>query len=156
MDGRLARVLIAVCAVLCAGSVTVSAATPDPARPLLVADTEHVGTIDLYLFDQPGSQVRFSEQVGPRLVRLGDRTIAANTDATELPRAVVWRCHRRDRHFEAVAVRPDGSRHVARYTVRTPSCADRFALRVARWAPPGALVPLRVVDRWGLGNLSPS
>jgi hypothetical protein len=59
------------------------------------------------------------------------------------------------RRFGAVAKLPDGKIVYGSYSVRTPSCASRFRIQVPRQVKPGALVRVRVVDRWGTGAVKP-
>jgi hypothetical protein len=87
-------------------------------------------------------------------VRLGVRTAAPDA-ATTFKDAVTWRCARLFRRFEAASTLPDGTTATGAYSIRTPSCATRFALRVPRRLVPGSRGTIRVVDRWGNGGVSP-
>lgn len=147
-SGRLLLVLVALPAPAPAGA---RAAGPEP---LLYADTDQIGTIGLYAFELPGSQVRFYERAGGDRRLLGVRVVPAMA-ITDRLYAGRWRCARRLRRFEAVVRRADGTTHRARYSVRTPPCAQRLWLRAPRRAAPGSLVSVRVRDAWRLGDVAP-
>ncbi len=97
----------------------------------------------------------YFECVGDRAQHLGAARTAPGTP-TILRDATTWSCHRPNRRFVSTAPRADGSLGVGVYSVRTMSCAQRFELRVARRASPGARVRVRVVDRWGIGGIRPT
>lgn len=147
---RIAVLLAGICAALAAAAAPVAGAD----EPFLAADTTHIGTIDLYFLGGPGTRVRFYERVGAEQVVLGDAIVPDDQDAVRLPRATTWRCDRLTRRFEAFAVRADGSVTGGSYDVRTPPCRERLEIAAPRSASPGALIPVVVRDRWGLGGLA--
>jgi hypothetical protein len=122
--------------------------------PLISADTNRLGHIDLYLGDVQGTTGRFFEKVGGHRVPVGQVTVDGPAPA-HLVDALTWSCTRRTRNLVADVVHPDGSTASATTAVRTPSCSDRLAIAAPRSAPPGALVTVGVIDRWGLGDVSP-
>lgn len=151
--------LLVVLVVLGLVPVAAAGAQPQPqppAPPYLTADTERPGQVDLYLFDVPGTRVRFYERVHRRLVALGEATVAEGTTAVRILGATTWRCDRRTRSFRALAEHPDGTVAPASFAVRTPSCRDRLRLVAPRRAPPGSLVGVTVRDTWRLGDVNPS
>ena len=137
-----------------------SAQTPSPPGGpttelhFFAADTTEPGVISLFFFGAEGARVVFFEKVGDRLDRLGSSR-APSGEATALKAAVVWRCARLVRHFEATSTLPDGTLARGAYSVRTPSCASRFFLSVPRRIATGERAKVRVVDRWGNGGVSP-
>ncbi|HEY0344962.1 MAG TPA: hypothetical protein VGC59_09955 [Solirubrobacteraceae bacterium] len=155
MIGLLARscVLLGVLAVLL-GAPVARAEAPEPEVHFFAADTSEAGVISLFFFGAEGAPVVYYERVGSRLERLGTRASPAGTP-TQLENAVTWRCARLVRHFEATSTLPDGTRATGAYSVRTPSCATRFALGVPRRLAAGELGRIRVADRWGNGGVSP-
>jgi lysophospholipase L1-like esterase len=62
--------------------------------------------------------------------------------------AAAWRCDRLDRTFTATASYPDGSTSTATTSIRTPSCAKRFALSLR---PLRGRIRVAISDRWKLG-----
>ncbi|MBA3748775.1 MAG: DUF459 domain-containing protein, partial [Solirubrobacterales bacterium] len=70
--------------------------------------------------------------------------------------ATTWSCDRRDRHFVATGTRPGGGLALATFSVRTPSCARRFELGAPRRIGVGAVVRVRIADRWAIGAITPS
>ncbi len=64
-----------------------------------------------------------------------------------------WRCDRLERRFVATAPQPDGSTVTRDFPVRTPSCAQRLEMAVPARVPPGRRVPVRVRDRWQIGDV---
>ena len=127
---------------------------PAPEVHFFAADTTVAGVISLDFFGARGAPVVFYERVGDRRVRLGVRTSPPDT-ATQFKDAVVWRCDRRFRRFEATSTLPDGTKSIGSYSIRTPSCATRFSLGVPRRLAPGARGSIRVADRWGNGGVTP-
>jgi hypothetical protein len=138
------------------GAEVARAEAPGPRSEVhfFAADTTEAGVISLDFFGAKGAPVIFYERVGDRRVRLGRRTSPPDT-ATTFKDAVTWRCDRLFRRFEAASNLPDGTHATGAYSIRTPSCATRFALGVPRRVAPGARGSIRVVDRWGNGDVSP-
>lgn len=124
-----------------------------PVVRFFAADTSQAGVISLHFFGAQGARVTFYERVGSTRTRLG--ASRSSTDQTRLLDAVVWRCARLLRRFEARATLPDGRRAVGAYSVRTPSCKTRLALEVPRRVRRGAVGRIRVRDRWSNGAVSP-
>ena len=121
----------------------------------LVADATKPGVIDLLFFNAKGARVVFYECVGERLERIAARRVPAETQPTMLAAAATWSCDRLVRSFAAFATLPDGTPALGTYSVRTASCANRFALSVPRRVRPGGLLRVRVADRWGIGGIRP-
>ena len=141
-----------------AGSVTGRLAPLDPrlTAPVtngMAADTSRIGLIDLAFVDAAGSSVEFLERIGDRLVRVG--TAQSDQLVTVLLSATTWSCDRTERRFVATATRPDGSLALAGFSVRTPSCATRFELTAPRRLDPGEVARVKIVDRWGIGKVTP-
>ena len=130
------------------------APAPAPEVHFFAADTSEAGVISLLFFGAEGAPVVYYERIGDRLERLGERTSPPGTPTT-FKDAVTWRCARLVRRFEATSTLPDGTRATGAYSVRTPSCATRFALGVPRRLAAGGRGRIRVVDRWGNGGVSP-
>ncbi len=156
--------LAAVAAVACGGGFAHAAAPKAPpvdpcATPTdsnyLVADATKPGTIDLLFYNAKGARVVFFECVGDRLKRLGARRAAPEVGPTTFEDAAAWSCDRLARRFAAVAILPDGTIAFGSYSVRTTSCASRFELSAPRRMKPGAKSRVRVVDRWGIGDIRP-
>jgi len=137
-----------------APAVAVTACEPAPITNFLAADATKPGVIDLYFFGANGRRVHFFECVDGGLRKLGSARASAN-DPTLLKDATAWRCDRLTRRFVASATLPDGSRATGSYSVRTGSCAKRFDIGVPRRAKRGAVVRVRIVDRWGIGGIRP-
>jgi hypothetical protein len=155
------RILPRSCAALAALAVLLGAAVARAAAPatapevhFFAADATEAGVISLVFFGAEGAPVIYYERVGDRLQRLGTRTSPAATPTT-FEDAVTWRCARLVRRFEATSTLPDGTLATGAYSVRTPSCATRFALGVPRRLAAGGRGRIRVVDRWGNGGVSP-
>ena len=153
---------MALVAVAC-GGVAHAAAPPglpvDPCQTpvdnnYLVADATGSGVIDLIFFNAKGARVLFYECLDDKLVRLGAKR-AAPANPTVFEDATTWSCERPTRHFSAAAVLPDGTLALGSYSVRTASCANRFELDAPRSVKPGARARVRVVDRWGIGDVRP-
>ncbi len=128
-------------------------AAPGTVTNFLYADASKEGVIDLF-FDAPGSRVVYFEKVGANLKRLG-ATQSAPGAQTIFHEATSWSCVRLVRSFHAAATLPDGTPAIGDYSLRTPSCADRFDVTVPRRVAPGKVGRVRVVDRWGIGGLRP-
>ena len=153
----LPRWCFALAAMLALLGVAVAVAdAPAPAEEVhfFAADTTEAGVISLDFFGARGAPVAFFERVGNRRVPLGVRTSAPDTPTT-FKDAVTWRCGRLFRRFEATSTLPDGTHAIGAYSIRTPSCATRFALGVPRRLAPGERGSIRVADRWGNGGVSP-
>ena len=99
--------------------------SPTPTQP---------GIIGLVFYNAQNARVVFFECVGDRLKRLGAERSGSASTATRLP---------------------DGTIAFGSCSVRTPSCARRFELDVPRRVKPGAKARVRVLDRWGIGGISP-
>jgi hypothetical protein len=125
-----------------------------PEVHFFAADTTEAGVISLDFFGAQGAPVVFFERLDGKRVRLGVRTSAPDT-ATTFKDAVVWRCDRLFRRFEATSTLPDGTKAIGDYSIRTPSCATRLQLGVPRRLAVGGRGSIRVVDRWGNGGVSP-
>jgi hypothetical protein len=164
----LAASLLAPAALAAVGAATAqtATATADPGCPLvadnihLIADATQPGVISLRFYDAGSERVVFMECLGTQTKRLGARRNPPGTPKdfatpTRFDDAVTWSCERRTRRFSAYAKLPDGSLEVGTYSVRTPSCANRFQMQVPRRVAPGSTAPIRIVDRWGIGGLRP-
>lgn len=150
--------VVAVAAVVLCAAVARAGAQESSPRPaaevhFFAADTTQAGVISLFFFGAQGAPVHFYEHVGDTLVALG--TLSSATDPTEMKDAVNWRCDRRVRKFSATSTLAGGTLALGAYSVRTPSCATRFALGVPRRVRPGAVGRIRVIDRWGNGGATP-
>ena len=121
----------------------------------MAADASRIGLITLTFVGAQGATVDFLERIGDRLVRVGTSAAASDDPVTALVDATTWSCDRTERRFVATATLPGGEEALAVYGVRTPSCAQRFELAAARRAAPDALVRVRIVDRWGIGEIAP-
>jgi len=146
---------------LCAG---VAHGAAPPSRPSSCAPgpiatffaTTRLGVIDLHLFGARGAPVTFFECVGGRAVTLGRRTAPPDAQMTSMSAATTWRCGRLVRRFAATATLADGSTVHSAHAIRTRSCAQRFDLDVPRRLAPGSLARVRVIDRWGVGEVGAS
>jgi hypothetical protein len=141
-----------------APATAAAACARPPADNHLAAVAIETGVISLYFYKAQGARVYFFECVDGRPERLGSGRIApdpATDPATKLMDATTWSCDRLVRRFAAVATLPDGSLALGAYSVRTRSCAQRFELRVPRRVAPGRVARVRVVDRWGIGDIRP-
>ena len=118
------------------------------------ADATQEGVISLFL-DAPGARVVYYERIGARLQRLG-ATRSPPGGQTVFREATTWSCVRLVRRFFAQATLSDGTRVEGNTDVRTRSCAERFDIVVPRSAATGRVVRIRVVDRWGIGGITPS
>jgi len=126
-----------------------------PITNFLAADATQPGVISLVFFGARGAPVEFYECVrGSTLTPLG-RIASSPDEGGTLRDATTWDCDRPSRDFRARAVLPDGTPVAGAYAVRTGSCASRFELRVPRRVAPGAVGRIRIVDRWGLGDVRP-
>ena len=125
-----------------------------PLLPWLVAATQHTGHIDLYVFGEDRTSAKLYERLGDQRSYLGEGVVQAPGTAFRVLDVATWRCDRRTRRFEADAVKPDGSPATVRFSVRTPPCRDRFAIRVRRSGTGPMAVDVR--DRWKLGDVAPT
>ena len=159
---RVACVWIVALAALLPGAVAhaelpaVIAANPcagAPATASLALTTNRTGLIDIYYFRPLGLPVAFYECVGGRALALGNLPSAAGSDRTVLFGAAAWSCERPTRHFAATTPAPGGLIALGTASVRTRSCASRFALEAPDRLARGKLASVRVVDRWDLGNM---
>jgi len=153
----LAITLLALVLSLAPAAIVQAAASTDPcaapaASQYLAANASETGVINLIFFDAEGSPVVFSECVRGRLRRVGTATSAPNT-MTQL--TTTWSCVRNVRRFLATTTLPSGNVAAGAFSVRTPSCAQRFELNAPRRVKPGASARIRVVDRWGIGGIRP-
>ncbi len=143
------------------GNITSRLAPLDPrlTSPVthgMAADASEIGLLTLTAVDMD-PPVRFYERVDDRLTRLGTGIpIPGGERLRRLRDATTWSCDRRDRRFVATGRRPDGGLALATFSVRTPSCARRFALTTPRRVAVGAVVRVRIADRWALGAITPS
>jgi hypothetical protein len=112
----------------------------------LSASRHETGYITLRLHAEPGITVALQEEGGAQ------RSLTPTTADTTLKRFATWRCDQRTRTFVA---RQAGSAD-AHAVVHTPSCAHRLVLVAPRRARAGALLRLRLRDRWHLGDLAAS
>lgn len=157
LTGLLVTVAWAAC--LAPGPARAAEGVPDPCAPItgeaapLHLNTQRTGLVDLHFFLAAGDPVRYFECLPGRAVPLGVRS-APGAAITSLPAAVPWSCDRVERHFAAYATRPDGSVSRGLASVRTGSCARRFALEVPAVAQRGTRVAARIVDRWGIGGIT--
>jgi hypothetical protein len=144
-----------------AGTTTSRLAPLDPrlTSPVtngMAADASQIGLLTLTAVDM-AAPVRFLERVDDRLTPLGTAVALPGEERLMQVRdATTWSCDRRDRRFVATATRPGGGLALATFSVRTPSCARRFELSTPRRVAVGAVVRVRVADRWALGAITPS
>ena len=144
-----------------AGAVTSRLAALDPrlTGPVtngMGADATQIGLISLVAVDMV-APVTFFERVGDRLAPLGTGTaLPGDPRLALLKDATSWSCDRQVRNFVAAGTRHDGGLALATYSVRTPSCLDRFELSVPRRVAAGKVASVRIKDRWALGAITPS
>ncbi len=148
---RLLLALLAYSAAILAMAPVASAQTA--ATTALAADATQQGVISLLFGGAGGSPVQFYERIGDQRKLLGSARSAANT-VTVFEDATTWSCDRLVRQFEALAIRPDGSRATGTFNVRTASCAQRFVLKVPRRVAPGGLIRVSLRDRWKTGDIA--
>lgn len=132
---------------------TANPCAPQPTTASLAAAISRVGAVDLYFFGAAGAQVSYFECVGERAFALGQRSSQPNSNTTALLPATFWRCGRLVRHFAATATLADGSFARGTTSVRTMSCAHRFALEVPARVAEGRRATVRIVDRWRIGGV---
>jgi lysophospholipase L1-like esterase len=113
-----------------------------------------IGLISASFGEAKGATVAFYERVGDRIHRLGSARAPAGGN-TILEGAATWSCERLTRRLMGFAVLPSGLHATGVSSVRTPSCANRFQIRAPRSVAPGRSVRLRIVDRWGIGGVTP-
>lgn len=165
---------VAACAALLPGTAAPAAApeplaallptAPAPAAPMnpcgaatataqFTAATDRTGLIDLY-YDLPqGLAVSFYECFGVRAEWLGAMPSPAGSDRTIFMGAASWRCDRPERYFAATTTRRDGTVVLGATSVRTLSCAHRFAIDAPATVKAGRMMYIRVLDRWGIGEM---
>lgn len=137
MPGRLALVLILV--LLAAVPASAQAFTLQAAR----AET---GWIKLTATDAgDATRIAFAEQ-GTTLAE-----VTPSGGSAAVRHAAIWRCDRLERQFTATATYPDGTAQTATASIRTPSCASRFALAVRKLR---GTIRAQVGDRWKVGGTS--
>ena len=132
-------------------AVALSTVAPSRAQAptlTIAADLSATGWIGVRVQGPPGAVVTLTES--------GDavRDVTVGADGTAVAaRALPWRCDRRTRTIVATApgLPPASVRTV------TPSCAERFALRIAKQAVRAARpVKVRVTDRWRSSEVTPT
>ena len=122
----------------------------------MAADVSRIGVVDLTFVGAAGATVEYFERVGDRLMPLGTALAAPDEVLTHLRDATTWSCDRAERRFVATSRRSDGGLALATFSVRTPSCSARFQLAAPRRKRPGDVARIRVVDRWGIGGITPT
>lgn len=159
-------VIAALLAPATAAAAAPSGAPPNPCGPAaataeFTAATNRTGLIDLYYFRPMGLPVTFYECVGERAQSLGGLGSAPGSDRTVLLGAARWECDRPVRSFAATTTGPSGflglggtSTTLGTTSVRTGSCDSRFAIDAPARVTSGRLTLIRVVDRWGLGDIA--
>ena len=141
-------------------------ASPPPTPPInppapavqpvfLGGDTGNVGHVTLGVLGPPAATAVYYERVGKTRVRLGERVLGPLNESRLLPNAVPWRCDRLVRRFEVDVNGPDGTPYRGSFSVRTPSCRNRFALSAPRRVARGKPVTVGVRDSWRTGDAKP-
>jgi len=125
---------------------------PAPVTGVLAATVRRLGKVDLHFFGALGAPVAFYECVGARAVALGVRTGPPGA-LTSLFAGTRWHCARLTRRFAATTTLPGGAFARGTSGVRTRSCAQRLELELARRVARGRQAAIRIVDRWGTGEL---
>jgi hypothetical protein len=113
----------------------------------IAADLSTTGWLGVRVQGPPGAAVNLAEAGDA----IGDLTLGPDGTAA-VARALPWRCDRRARTVVATVpgLAPAAVRAV------TPSCAQRFAVRVAPRAVRAAhAVTVRVTDRWRSSDVTP-
>lgn len=118
------------------------------------ADISQRGVVNVAAKGPEGSRAVYYERIGGRRVLLGERRLGSPDDSL-LRKATVWRCDRLVRTFETDIFAPDGSRYAASFSLRTPSCRDRFALSLPRRVTRGRSVNVAIRDTFGTGGVRP-
>ena len=126
---------------------------PGAATGVFSALTNRAGLVDLRWFRAGGAPVTFFECLGTTAQQLGVRSLEVG-EFTTFRAATTWRCDRLTRRFVATTQGPDGELARGSSSVRTSSCARRFALDLPRRVARGRSTRIRIVDRWGLGGIS--
>jgi len=126
--------------------------TPAPVTATLVPNTNRLGVIDLHFLGNAGGPVFYFECVGGRALPLGERFAPAG-QGTTLWSATFWRCGRLTRQFAATTKLTDGQVLRGAGGVHTVSCARRFKLELPARGARGKLARVRIVDRWGTGEV---
>ncbi len=124
-----------------------------PAAPngLLGVNSNRTGLVDLYFFNAGGATVTYFECLGSRTERLGEA--ASSSAATTTSLSTPWLCDRLARSFAATITLADGTVVRGVNSIRTMSCADRFAVIVPREVSWGQDARIRLIDRWGTGGI---
>jgi lysophospholipase L1-like esterase len=137
----LARCLLIAFAVFGVCGVAV-AVQQEPAVELTEITPAVTGWIGVQLSGPIGATVTISEGATPL------RTVTLTAPLMQIPRLVPWRCDQRVRRLEA-----QGAQLTAAITIRTPSCAQRFGVRLRpRTAVRrGHALAVTLVDRWRTG-----
>jgi hypothetical protein len=165
----LLRVILAVAVIATTLSTASARAAAPPVNPCgpatataeFTAATNRTGLIDLYYFSPLGRSVTFYECFGERAQVLGDLGSAAGSDRTIFLAAATWDCDRPMRYFAATTTGPSGflglggtTTTLGTTSVRTASCDSRFAIDAPARVTTGRLTFIRVVDRWGIGDIA--
>lgn len=125
------------------------AASADPGL-LLVGGSTEPGHHFLVVVGPAGAGVQVAEEVGGRTKPIAALVLGTHGTASISP-AFTWRCERRVRRFVATARVPDGRLLSDSWITRTPSCRDRWALRVPAQVARRRALAVLVRDRWRLG-----
>jgi lysophospholipase L1-like esterase len=133
-------------------AVLVFAAAPASAHALtLQASRAETGWIKLTVPDAgSATQVTLAEQVNSGQQPIEDATPTGGQ--VVLRHAEIWRCDRFQRKFVATAAYPDGTTQTGTASIRTPSCAKRFAVTARKLR---GRIRVVVRDRWKVGDASP-
>lgn len=119
------------------------------------ADATRLGVVRMVFGPRETGPVTFYERIGDGLRLLG--TVQAERGVQiVMPEATTWSCSRLTRYFVATVPLPDGSFGGGSAKVRTSSCASRFRLSLPRRVVGGRRFTVRVIDRWGIGAITPT
>jgi hypothetical protein len=110
----------------------------------------HVGYAGIVVSGKSGMRVQVSEQLGHKTSPI--RLVQLTAGSASLPRAVMWRCDRRQRQIVARTLSP-AQQQQATATVLTPSCSRRLVTTIVSHARVGKTIGIKLRDRWGLGAL---
>jgi lysophospholipase L1-like esterase len=118
----------------------------------ITASTPTRGWIDVAVRGPAGVSVQLAEVADGVAAPIA--TVSTGAGDVRPARALAWRFDRRDRRIVADARAADGTPLHAETTIRTPSCAERFAVtlrpRTAVVARRSLVVAVR--DRWRMGR----